>query len=597
MQNINDRIALLRAKMNEFNLDAYLVPSSDPHQSEYVAEHWKSRAWLSGFTGSAGILVVTQNHAGVWTDSRYFLQAGEELRDSEVVLQKQKVPYAPEHIPWLTDQLPAGSTVGCDGYLFSHTELNSLEKQLIQNNIKLNYTVDIVAEIWKDRPPLPRKEVMEHDIRFAGKSRVEKLSFIRKKMEAAGTNAYLVSTLDDIAWALNIRSSDVAYNPVCISYLVIEKDSAQWFVDASKLSSSLAGEMKKQGIYLNSYNAIEDYLKKLPPGIKMLVDPSTINARLFEAIPEAMVVDGSNIIGNLKAIKNETEIAHIRHAMEKDGVALVRFYRWLEATLASGKTVGEAAAAEKLAGFRAKQADYFGESFGAIVGYEANGAIIHYSPEKDKCAQIAPQGILLLDSGGQYLDGTTDITRTVALSTPTEEQKVNFTLVLKGYIALDSVKFPEGTTGVQLDTLARMFLWREGLNYGHGTGHGVGFFLNVHEPPQGITPNPRTSRGQNPVLPGMLTSNEPGFYKTGEYGIRIENLIVCVEAEENEYGKFFGFETVTLFPIDTALIKLDRLDQQEKQWLNNYHQMVFERLSPKLDEEEKKWLAEKCKAV
>lgn len=597
MQNVNDRISLLRAKMRELNLDAYLIPSSDPHQSEYVAKHWESRVWLSGFTGSAGILVVTLDHAGLWTDSRYFLQAEEELSQNEVVLHKQQVPYAPEHIPWLIDQLPKGSTVGCDGYLFSFNELKGIEKKLAEKRIKLNYTVDIVGQIWENRPPIPQNEVMEHDTRFAGKSRGEKMSDIRKKLDEAGADMYMVSTLDDIAWTLNIRGSDVAYNPVCISYLIITPDSAAWFVDSSKVSQDLAAEMKKDGISLLAYDNVEDILRNTPSRAKLLVDPGTLNARLYEAIPEGLIIKGENIICNLKAIKNETEAGHIRKAMVKDGVALLRFYRWLEATLATGETVGEAAAAKKLAGFRAEQEGYFGESFGAIVGYEANGAIVHYRAEEGKCAQIESKGILLLDSGGQYHDGTTDITRTTALSTPTEEQKTNYTLVLKGHIALDCAKFPAGTTGVQLDTLARMFLWQEKLNYGHGTGHGVGFFLNVHEPPQGITPNPLTSRGQNPMLPGMFTSNEPGFYKAEEYGIRIENLVLCVEVEENEFGKFLGFETMTLFPIDTTLIQMDLLDQQEKQWLNDYHQMVFDRISPELNGEERQWLAEKCKAV
>jgi Xaa-Pro aminopeptidase len=597
MQKVNERIALLRKKMREQNIDAYLVPSSDPHQSEYVADHWKSRVWLSGFTGSAGMLVVTHDHAGVWTDSRYFIQAEEELADNEVVLHKQTIPYAPEHIPWLTENLGSGSTVGCDGYLFSHAELKGIEKQLGQKNIKLHYTVDLVSQIWEARPSLPLDKVIDHDIQYAGKSRVEKLSTIRKKIAKTGANAYLVSTLDDIAWTLNIRSSDVTYNPVCISYLMIKKEEVIWFVESSKVSPDLVKALEKDTISLKPYHSVEDNLRSLTPAIKLLVDASSINARLYEAIPEGLTVNSENIICNLKAIKNETEIGHIRNAMIKDGVALTQFYRWLEATLAAGETVGEAAAANKLAGFRAKQADYFGESFGAIVGYEANGAIVHYSAKESTCAQIKPKGILLLDSGGQYLNGTTDITRTTALSKPTEEQKVNYTLVLKGHIALDSIKFPTGTTGVQLDTLARMFLWNQGLNYGHGTGHGVGFFLNVHEPPQGITPNPKTSRGQNPILPGMLTSNEPGFYKTGAYGIRIENLVLCVEKEANEFGKFLGFETLTLFPIDTTLIKTEMLNAQEKQWLNDYHQMVFDRISPLLDTEEKNWLKKRCKPV
>jgi len=597
MQTVNERIAGLREKMKASGLDAYIIPSSDPHQSEYVADHWKSRTWLSGFTGSAGLLVVTANHAGLWTDSRYFLQAEDELSSSEVVLQKQKVPYAPEHLDWLRDNLLMGCTIGLDGYLFSHSQLNHIIAQLGKSGLKVDYTKDLIQELWQDRPALPQSEVFELDESLAGKSRGDKLEEIRQQMRNQGATCYVISTLDDIAWTLNIRASDVEYNPVCIAYLLIEEQKTTLFVEETKIKPELQGHLSDDGVALKPYQEIESSVSKLPKGEKLLVDGSSLNARLFEAIPKDQSVKGKNIICQLKALKNPTEVAHIKTAMVKDAVALCRFYRWLEGELEAGNTISEAFAAEKLAGFRAQQEGYFGESFGAIVGYNSNGAIVHYSPEEGKCADIRKKGVLLLDSGGQYQNGTTDITRTTALSTPRDELKTNYTLVLKGHIAVARIQFPKGTTGVQLDTLARMHLWQAGLNYGHGTGHGVGFFLNVHEPPQGITPSPVGARGTTPFQPGMFTSNEPGFYKTGEYGIRIENLVLCVEGEETEYGKFYKFDTLTLFPIDTSLIKEEMLTQEEVDWLNNYHQEVYEKVSPALEPEEKKWLEDRCRAV
>ncbi|NUO02647.1 MAG: aminopeptidase P family protein [Saprospiraceae bacterium] len=561
-----------------------------------MADHWKSREWLSGFNGSSGTLVVTQNHAGLWTDSRYFLQAEAQLKGSEVTLQKQVVPHAPEHINWLCENLPPGSIVGCNGSLFSVSQIRQLAKAFHNAGLELNTQRDPIATIWTDRPPLPMTPVYEHELRYAGKSRAEKLSAIRDQMLKHKVGFHLVSTLDDIAWTLNIRGTDVAYNPVSICYLVVGMSTAHLFIARKKVPDPLRDALLNDGVLLYPYDALSDFLKHSLGEHTVLTDATTTNLRLYNDLPEGRAVHGDTIPRNLKTLKNETEVANLRETMRRDGVALLRLVRWLHATLAT-RTVSEVEVAEVLESFRAEQKDYVGESFAAIVGYQSNGAIVHYHAESATCAQIHPEGILLLDSGGQYLSGTTDITRTFALSTPTAEQKRHYTLVLKGHIALANAHFPAGTCGVQLDTLARQFLWQENLNFGHGTGHGVGFFLNVHEPPQGFTATPHGVRGTTPFLPGMLTSNEPGFYRTGEYGIRIENLVLCVPALENGFGKFYKFESVSLFPIDTTLIDVSMLTPAETTWLNAYHLEVETALTPLLEPDEVAWLKEQCKAL
>ena len=593
---IEQRIAALRRALSKHGLAAYIVPSSDPHQSEYVADHWKIREWLSGFTGSAGVLVVTEDHAGLWTDSRYFLQAEQQLQNREIELHKQKIPHAPEHVTWLTDHLPAGSDLGCDGSLFSVGQINYLERQLSRKGISVHAGLDLVSDLWPDRPPLPKGQVFVHEDRFAGQARREKLNSIRRKMAEAGAASCLVSTLDDISWTLNLRGNDVEFNPVFISYLWISDQNAVLFVNAQKIPTEIRSALEKDGVNLEPYAAVESFLEQLPAGDSVLIHPASINFRLFQALTKAEVIRGENIPSLLKAVKNEVEIDHIRNAMVKDGLALVKLYRWLEAVL-NNRTVTEFELSQQLDHFRRTQPDYHGESFAAIVGYNANGAIIHYRPAMETSAEIRPDGLLLLDSGAQYTDGTTDITRTITLDEATGEQRLHFTLVLKGHIALARVKFPAGTTGAQLDGLARLFLWEHGLNYGHGTGHGVGFFLNVHEPPQGFVTSAATPRGTTPFEPGMITSNEPGFYKDGAYGIRIENLVLCVKEEKTAYGDFLRFETLTLFPIDLRLIDPSLLTQQEKDWLNDYHRMVFHKLSRHLVAEELKWLEAQCRAL
>lgn len=594
---IPDRLAALRVEMQKSGIAAYLIPSSDPHQSEYVAPHWKSRKWISGFTGSAGLVIVTGDHAGLWTDSRYFLQAEEELAGSGIELHQQKVPHAPEHIPWLAQQLPAGSTVGLDGFLFSETQIRHLEKQLHPKGINLQTDADLIAPIWSNRPPLPQSPVYEHDLQFAGQSRSQKLAAIRQEMEAQNADLHLIPTLDDIAWTLNIRGADVNYNPVAYAYLLLGREETQLFIDEGKVSGELRQTLAQDGVSIRPYDQLLEALEKVPVDWRVLIDAGSTSVRLIQTLHAEQWIRGALIPRNLKAIKNEVEIGHIRRTMIKDGVALTRLFRWLENEHQQGRAPSEVQLAEQLAYFRSQQEHYVGESFPAIVGYRANGAIIHYRAKADTCADIRPEGILLLDSGGQYLDGTTDITRTVALGKPTEEQKRNFTLVLKGYIALDRLQFPKGTAGGQLDAFARQHLWQHGLNYGHGTGHGVGFFLNVHEPPQGFASSVVTSRGSAHIEAGMLTSNEPGFYKAGSYGIRIENLILCAEKEKTAYGDFLGFEALTLFPIDTQLIEKELMSPEEVEWLNAYHQKVEEILSPELGKAEREWMAEKCREI
>lgn len=591
---VDQRIMALRAKMKENKIDAYVIPSSDAHQSEYVTIHWKSKEWISGFTGSAGLVVITQDHAGLWTDSRYFIQAETELAGNSIVLHKQGVPHAPEHNAWVRDHLPAGSTIGIDGKLFSIGQVQRMRKVVGSKNITVNTEHDLIKEVWIDRPALPTNPIFEHQVKFTGQNRIAKLATIRKEMEAQQVAYHLVTTLDDIAWTFNIRCDDIEFNPLAIAYAVIGLEDIWLFINPAKVPDKLGAKFQKENITIHSYNYIGKFLLSLPKSKKILINPDTISACLADLLTSGQVKRGATISTRLKAIKNSTEIGHIRRAMAKDGVALLNMYLWLDKTL-DNRTVSEFELAQQLASFRKAQGLYHGESFAAIVGYQGNGAIVHYRPMPDTSAQIKKEGMLLLDSGGQYEDGTTDITRTFALGVVTEEQKRNYTLVLKGHIAIASMVFPKGTKGIQLDAFARQPLWQYRLNYGHGTGHGVGFFLNVHEPPQGFATS--IARGNTAFEPGMVTSNEPGFYKTGEYGIRIENLVLCVADEENDFDTFYRFEDLTLFPIDKKLINKDLLSPQEINWLNDYHQKVLAGLSPLVKGEALSWLNEACKEL
>lgn len=592
-----EKIAQIRGLMKEKGLDAYLVNSSDPHQSEYVPKRWGTRPWLSGFTGSAGTLVITTNEAGLWTDSRYFIQAEIELKNSSIKLQKQGVAHMPEHLDWLKEQLSTDGKLGFDGQVTSLAQARLLERKLGAKGIHLVGQYDLADKIWNDRPDLPQSLVFEHGIKFTGTTRVAKIARLRNWLQENKTDVIFFPALDDIAWVLNIRASDVEANPVCLSYLLLTQDEVIWCVDDTRIDKPLLKKLKEEGIQLKAYGDVLNELKKIPASKKITIDPSTISFTFYEALSANDLIEMVSPVQAMKAMKNATEVSNIKKAMQKDGVALLRLFRWLEGEL-NHRTISEVEVATQLAQFRSEQEYYHGESFSAIVGYKGNGAIVHYHAQKGSCAHIKKEGMLLLDSGGQYWDGTTDITRTIFLGDhPREEQKEHFTLVLKGMIGLSQVQFPQGTCGLQLDILARQYLWQQGLNYGHGTGHGVGFFLNVHEGPQAIMPNANAAKGRISVEAGMITSNEPGFYRENHYGIRIENLVLCVEGEQTTYGQFLKFETLTMFPISSDLIDLPMLNANEIAWLNAYHKKVYEVISPFINEEERGWLKEKTQEL
>lgn len=588
---VDARIHLLRTEMRNANIHAYILPSSDPHNSEYAPDRWKSREWISGFTGSAGTSVVTLKESGLWADSRYFLQAEDELAQSEMVLHKMFNQFKPQYIEWLCENLNSGDTVAVDGNLFSIGAIQSFEKMLSEYDIQLNTQLDLIELVWGDRPKIPSNKIFEHEVQYAGKSRIEKINSIRQEMNNHGADAHLISTLDDIAWTFNLRGTDVEYNPVFVSYAVIKHNESILFMDEPKIPSELLNTLNEENIVIKPYSEIISYLNNLNENESILVDKRNCNVSLYRSINSKKIILGTTIPRNLKAIKNDIEIEHTRNVMVKDGVALCKAFYWLEQTLEK-ESVKEISFSDKLAEYRSQQNGYKGESFGAIIGYQDNGAVIHYRPNQESSKNIEKNGMLLCDSGGQYVDGTTDITRTITLSSPSAEHKTNFTLVLKGMIALTMAKFPKGTKGGQLDILARQFLWNNGLNYLHGTGHGVGFFLNVHEPTQGFS-SPGNERGDTVHVPGMISSNEPGYYKDGAYGIRIENLIVCKEASNG----YLFFETLTLMPIDLNLVDKSLLTESEINWLNAYHEKVYEKLSVHLTSEENQWLVEKTKSI
>jgi Xaa-Pro aminopeptidase len=596
MIEIQKRIHRLRAAMENAEVNAYIIPSSDPHQGEYVAEYWQSRAWISGFTGSAGTVVVTQKHLGLWTDSRYYLQAPDELKSADGSLHKMDGSREAWFINWLIDQLPSGATLACDGRLFTEAEIRKMEKHLTNADLSLRAELDLIHEVWEDRPPLASAAIEDFPVKYTGESREQKLMRVQQKLREERVDGLWLSGLDDIAWVLNLRGQDVPMNPLFYSYLLITADQHILFVDERKVPGEVAEEIRAANIEIRPYASAFNTLSKKSEGMRLWVDPNSASRAIFNALQSENHLEKAGPVRGMKAIKNETEISHIRHAMVKDGVALIRTFRWLEDQLKQ-RPVKETELVEKLAHFRSQQKLYRGESFEAIVGYRENGAIVHYHATPEKQSLIRNEGILLVDSGGQYLDGTTDITRTFALGEVGEAVKENYTRVLKGHIALAQAVFPEGTRGVQLDVLARQYLWREGLNYGHGTGHGVGFFLNVHEPPQGFVPN-LSERGTTPIRAGMFSSNEPGYYKAGEYGIRIENLILAVQqGGDHKSEDFLCFEDLTLYPISKTLIDIQMLTDSEKKWLNSYHERVFQALSPQLSEEERDWLNPQCAPI
>ncbi|WP_165157161.1 aminopeptidase P family protein [Parabacteroides sp. ZJ-118] len=592
--NIPERIAALREAMRQQKVDAYIIPSSDPHLSEYPADRWKSREWISGFTGSAGTIVVTADRAGLWTDSRYFLQAASQLEGSGIELYKLALPETPSITEFLSHELHAGQTVGLDGQTYSVAEANALANKLIRKEIKLDTSADLIESIWKDRPAVPGNPIFEMPEALSGASVHEKLDLINNRLRSEGADCLILAALDEIAWTFNIRGTDVTYNPVVVSYAFVSEDESVLFIRPEKLTAEIAEHLKKEGVTLAEYAMIRRYLSRLPENSRVFVDMNRTNVSLYDAIPRSCtIVEGISPANHLKSVKNETEIKGFQNAVVKDGVALTKFYIWLERQMAEGAQVTELGAAEKLTALRAEQPQYIMDSFGTICGYAGHGAIVHYSATPETDATLKPEGLLLIDSGAQYLDGTTDITRTIALGEPTEQMKKDFTRVLKGTISLAKSKFPVGTRGSQIDILARKALWDSGIHYLHGTGHGIGHCLNVHEGPQSIRME------ENPVTlkPGMVISDEPAMYRTGEYGIRTENMILVREDSETEFGKFLGFDTLTLCFIDTSLIIIPMLSVREHAWLNKYHQMVYDKISPFLNEEERAWLKEKTTEI
>ena len=582
----------LREEMRRVNVDAVIIPGTDPHQSEYICDHWKFRDWVSGFTGSNGTAVVTLEHAALWTDSRYFLQAGIELADSGFEMMKENMGNDPTIHEWLQQVLEEDSVIAIDGRLYNAQEANRLERFCGENGFMLATEFYPADKIWQDRPARPSEPAYVHDVQYAGEEASEKIERLLTVLDNNDATGMLVTALDDIAWLLNLRGNDVAFTPVVIAFAYISRKEKVLFIDDNKVTDEVRRHLKACDIKTRDYDDVERYLERVSEHEVVLIDPNRVSDTLANAL-QCQKVYYRSPITDLKCIKNEVQIEGFRHAMERDGAALVRLFKWIEETAPSG-TINEVDVWNKGMEFRAQQDLYREDSFAMICGYKEHGAIVHYEATDESASTLHGEGILLVDSGAQYLDGTTDITRTITLGNPTAQEKHDFTLVLKGHLALQRAKFPVGTTGCQLDVLARMPLWQEAMTYGHGTGHGVGHFLGCHEGPQSI----RTNLVDVKLAPGMVTSNEPGLYKTGEYGIRTENLLLVVEAEKTEdFGNFLTFEPLTLYPYDLELIDRTMLTSEEVAQINDYHRMVRDRISPLLNADEAAWLAAKTKEI
>lgn len=587
IHTINERVAKLRLWMKENGFTAFVFPSSDPHNSEYVADYWKSREWISGFSGSAGTAVVTLEHAALWTDSRYFIAAEKELDGTDFQLMKLRVEGTPSVSEWLASELSTyeKAVVGLDGNVNSFAEVAAMEQDLAtKGNITVRTDTDPMIELWTDRPVIPDNEVHLHPLEYSGESTSSKISRVRKYLSECGADGLLVTALDEIAWVLNLRGSDVHCNPVFVSYLLISPEKVTLYINNVKLSAEVNAYLTSEKIDVEAYEAVVEGLRSYT-GKSLLVDMTSANYSLATAVPFEKVCSGVSPIVSMKAVKNKVEQDGFRAAMLRDGIAMVKFLAWLKpAVEAGGQT--EISLDERLTALRAEQPKFKGISFDTIVGYEAHGAIVHYEATPETDIPVKPHGLVLIDSGAQYLDGTTDITRTIALGELSEEQRRVYTLVLKGHIQLDMCRFPAGACGSQIDALARAPMWREGYNYMHGTGHGVGSYLNVHEGPHQIRMEWRPA----PLQAGMTVTNEPGIYLEGKFGVRIENTLLIVPAETTAFGDFLKFETLTLAPIDMAPIVLEMLSTEEREWLNSYHHRVYESLSPYLEGNEKEWL-------
>lgn len=582
----------LREVMKSENIDYYIIPSSDAHQSEYVANYFKGREFVSGFTGSAGTLLVGLKEAYLWTDGRYFIQADNELKGSGISLMKMRTPGYPSIEEWLKKNVNSEDVLGFDGSVFSVDQYEGYLRIANENNFTINMNKDLLNNIWDTRSELPKNKIFIHDVKYAGKSAKEKLEEVRNHMKEVSAENYILSSLDDIAWLCNIRGNDIDFNPVALSYVIIKLDSAILYINGEKVDAETKAALNKEGFEIAEYSDVEKDVKVIKG--KTLIDSSKLNAKLFTALgKDVEVIKEMNITTKLKAIKNSTEIANWEVSQVRDGVAMVKFIKWLKENIGKEK-ITETSASDKLTTIRAMGENYKGDSFGTIAGYKDHAAMMHYSATKESEYELKAEGMFLVDSGAQYLDGTTDITRTFILGPITEEEKTDYTLVLKGHIALSSAKFLRGVTGINLDILARRPLWDCGIDYKCGTGHGVGFFLNVHEGPQGI----RVEGNSTVLEPGMILTNEPGVYKEGKHGIRTENTLLVVEdVKTEEFGEFYKFKTISYCPIDLNGVNVELLSPEEKKWLNDYHKTVFEKLSPYLDEEEVEFLRHETRSI
>ena len=602
-KEIQDRITALRGFMSANGISAFIVPSTDPHSGEYVPAHWESRKWLSGFSGSAGTVVITKDNAGLWTDSRYFIQAEEQLEGTGIQLFKDRLPETPSISEWLGSVLDNGERVGINGWVNSMQEANGLRKELQAYGLELTLTEDPFQYIWNDRPTLPQTPVFIHGLEYAGESCSEKISRIKESIKNNGASGIILSSLDEIAWTLNLRGDDVHCNPLFISYLVLSEKGNTLYILEEKVTEEVRSYLKEHQVGIEDYKSFSKKLKeffkkdeelfkkdeelfKKAEGL-LQISPQANIALYTLASEQTDVIVAPSPVALMKAHKNPTEIAGFRKAMERDGVAMVKFLKWLKEAVKTGNET-ELSVDEKLYALRAEQENFKGISFDTIAGYKEHAAIVHYEATPETSIALQPEGMLLLDSGAQYTDGTTDITRTIVLGPLTEEEKQDYTLVLKGHLQLQNALFPAGTCGTQLDVLARIAMWKAGINYLHGTGHGVGQFLCVHEGPHQV----RMNHIPTPLEPGMTLTDEPGIYKAGRHGIRIENTLVIVPAQETEFGKFYKFEPLTLCPIDKEAIVVNMLNDEELAWLNDYHQMVYNRLSPLLNKSEQEWLEE-----
>ena len=589
--NINQRLEDLREVMRREHLSAFIFPSTDPHQSEYVADHWKGREWISGFNGSAGTAVVTMNSAALWTDSRYFLAAEEQLKGTEYQLMKLKVEGTPTIAEWIGRECGPGAEVGVDGMVNSASFVKELIGDLRkQGGITVRTNLDPLALIWRARPAIPENKVEIYPMEYAGEAAHDKIARIRKGLREQHADGMLMSALDDIAWTLNLRGSDVHCNPVFVSYLLISSKDATLYINKVKLQPEVVAYLKSEGVGVAPYEDVKKGLKDYFE-YNILLDPDEVNYALYKTVTRE-IVEAESPVKRMKTIKNEREIVGFRSAMLKDGIAMVKFLKNLGSRIKNSEKepLTEVGVDEMLTAYRAEQPLFRGISFDTIAGYQAHGAIVHYEATPETDVPLKPEGLLLLDSGGQYLDGTTDITRTIALGPLTEEQKRVYTLVLKGHIQVELCKFPSGASGTQIDILARKDMWREGLNYLHGTGHGVGTYLCVHEGPHQF----RMEWKPAPLVAGMTITDEPGIYLADKFGVRIENTLLITPYMETEFGKFLQFESLTLCPIDKSPIIKEMLLEEEIDWLNTYHQRVFDTLSPHLSEDEKMWLSDAC---